>query len=214
MKLWSYAHSSAAFRVRIALNLKGLAPEVFPVHLTREGGQQHLPGFQALNPQELVPVLEDHGAVLTQSLAIIEYLNERYPDPPLLPFDSAERARVRALSAVIACDIHPLNNLRVRQYLEREAGLPAHAVSRWYGHWIETGFSALETMLARSPLTGHYCHGNSVTMADVFLVPQVFNARRFSIALDPYPVLKRIDEALRALPAFADAAPERQPDAG
>ncbi len=212
MKLYGYFRSSAAYRVRIALNLKGLTPEHVSVHLRK--GAQAEPPFAALNPQKLVPVLEtDDGAPLTQSLAIIEYLEEVHPHPTLLPADAPGRARVRAIALTIACDIHPLNNLRVLKHLGRELELDEEARNAWYRHWIAEGFAALEAMLANDPRTGRYCHGDQPTLADVCLVPQVYNAERFDCDLTPYPTLVRLAAAARALPAFADAAPERQPDA-
>ncbi|ARP86004.1 maleylacetoacetate isomerase [Bordetella genomosp. 9] len=213
MQLYSYFRSSAAYRVRIALNLKGLAYTCVPIHLLKDGGQQLKPDYTRLNPQALVPTLVDGDAVLTQSLAIIEYLDETYPSAPLLPATPLARARVRALAQNIACDIHPLNNLRVLRYLKREMNLPDEARDTWYRHWVETGLLALEKMLADSPETGTYCHGDTPTLADTCLVPQLFNARRLKCDLSAMPTVVRIDEACRALPAFQQAAPENQPDA-
>ncbi|MEI2417317.1 maleylacetoacetate isomerase [Orrella sp. JC864] len=213
MQLYSYFRSSAAYRVRIALNLKGLSYETVPVHLLKEGGQQLQAGYTALNPNALVPTLMDGGLVLHQSLAIIEYLEELHPEPALLPPDPASRARVRALAQTIACDIHPLNNLRVLKYLKRGMGLGEEAKNEWYRHWIEVGMTALEAMLAQSPGTGRYCHGDAPGLADICLVPQVANARRFDCSLAQMPTIVRIDAACRELPAFQEAAPERQPDA-
>lgn len=213
MKLYGYFRSSAAYRVRIALGLKGLPHEYVPVHLTRDGGEQHSSAYRAVNPLELVPSLEDHGAVLVQSLAIVEYLEETHPQPPLLPASAAERARVRGLAQTIACDVHPLNNLRVLQYLERELGAAEEARARWYRHWIAEGLEAFEEMLVRSPHTGRFCHGGGPTLADVCLVPQVYNARRFSCDLSPYPTITRIEAACLTLSAFDRARPENQPDA-
>lgn len=213
MKLYGYFRSSAAYRVRIALGLKGLPHEYVPVHLTRDGGEQHSSAYRAVNPLELVPSLEDHGAVLVQSLAIVEYLEETHPQPPLLPASAAERARVRGLAQTIACDVHPLNNLRVLQYLERELGAAEEARARWYRHWIAEGLEAFEEMLVRSPHTGRFCHGGGPTLADVCLVPQVYNARRFSCDLSPYPTITRIEVACLTLSAFDRARPENQPDA-
>ncbi|WP_431862211.1 maleylacetoacetate isomerase [Azospirillum sp.] len=212
MKLYGYFRSSAAYRVRIALNLKGLAPEHAFVHLRK--GEQQADAYAALNPQKFVPALEtDDGALLTQSLAIVEYLEEVHPHPALLPADSADRARVRAIALAIACDIHPLNNLRVLKHLGKALGLDEEARNTWYRHWIAEGFEALEAMLADDPRTGRFCHGDQPTLADVFLVPQVANAERLDCDLTPYPTIVRIAAAARALPAFADAAPEKQPDA-
>lgn len=211
MILHTYFRSSAAFRVRIALNLKGLHAEMAGVHLAL--GMQHQPEFRALNPQGLVPVLQAGDDVLTQSLAILEYLDEQYPSPPLLPKSPPGRARVRSLALAVACDIHPLNNLRVLQYLTGPLGLSDEQTQAWTRHWITQGFQALETMLADSHSTGRFCHGQTPTYADICLVPQVFNALRVACDLDPYPTIRRIFATCMALPAFADAAPERQPDA-
>jgi maleylpyruvate isomerase len=211
VKLYNYFRSSAAYRVRIALNLKGLAYEYIPVHLTK--GEQRAAGYVALNPQALVPTLVEGDAALTQSLAIIEYLEERHPSPPLLPVAPEARARVRATALAIACDIHPLNNLRVLQYLTRVLGVDDGAKNTWYRHWVQLGLAALESQLAGGRATGDFCFGDTPTLADVCLVPQLANARRYEIGLDAYPTLVRIDDRCRALPAFADAAPERQPDA-
>jgi len=212
MKLYDYFRSSAAYRVRIALKLKNLPYESVPVHLLRGGGEQHAPSFRAINPQELVPVLEDAGRVLTQSLAIIEYLEETHPHPPLLPDDAAGRARVRALALQIACDIHPLNNSRVLSYLKRDLGIDEAGVARWYRHWVELGLAALEQSIAAGGV-GRFCHGDQPTVADVCLVPQLFNARRFECDLSGMPRLIAVDAACQALPAFAAAHPSRQPDA-
>jgi maleylpyruvate isomerase len=210
MKLYSYFRSSAAYRVRIALNLKGLPFEYLPIQL-RQGEQKGAP-YRALNAQGLVPTLADERGTFTQSLAIIEYLDERYPEPPLLPPQAAARARVRAIAQAIACDIHPLDNLRVLQYLTDTLGLSEAAKNTWYRHWIDLGLAALEAQLSRDPATGAFCHGAAPTLADLCLVPQLANARRLPIPLDAYPTLLRIDAACNALPAFAAAAPERQPD--
>lgn len=212
MKLYTYFRSSAAYRVRIALNLKGLDAEQVPVHLLRDGGEQKSPGYLALNPQGLVPALEDDGRLLTQSLAIIEYLDESHPAPPLLPADAAGRARVRAIAQSIACEIHPLNNLRVLAYLSGTLGVSDAQKQAWYRHWVTTGFDALEAQLARDPATGRFCHGDTPTLADCMLVPQMFNARRFDISLAPYPTLQRLDAACRELDAFVRAEPGRQAD--
>lgn len=211
MKLYGYYRSSAAYRVRIALALKGLDAEPAPVHLRK--GEQNVPAYAALNPARLVPALADGQRVLTQSLAIIEYLDETHPEPALLPGDPAARARIRALAQSVACDMHPLNNLRVLRYLVRTLGLSDERKNDWYRHWIATGFSALEAMLTREAGTGAFCHGDGVTLADVCLVPQVYNAERFGCDLAPYPTIRRVTEACRTLPAFEAAAPERQPDA-
>ena len=213
MKLYDYFRSSAAYRVRIALNFKGLAPDdrAF-VHLRM--GNQRAQDYLARNPQGLVPALEvDDDRVLTQSLAIIEYLNEIRPLPALLPDTPEARARVRAIALSIACEIHPLNNLRVLNYLTGTLGITDEQKNGWYRYWIDVGFEALERQLARDRETGAYCHGGTPTVADICLVPQLANARRFKIDLTPYPTLVRIEAACNKLPAFALAAPAKQPDA-
>ena len=212
MKLHNYFRSSASYRVRIALNLKGLSYEYYSVHLNRNGGEQFSPAFRELNAFSLVPVLEDEEARLPQSLAIIEYLDEVYPEPPLLPRDPLERARVRALALSVACEIHPLNNLRVLGYLGGELGLSSEAKTRWYQHWVAVGLAGLEAAIARGP-AGSFCHGDAPGLADCCLVPQLFNARRFNCDLSPYPLLLGIEHNCSAMPAFRDAAPDLQPDA-
>lgn len=215
MRLYGYWRSSAAYRVRIALNLKGISAEQLSVHLVRDGGEQHKADYIALNPQELVPTLvvddEQDGDALTQSLAIIEYLDELYPKTPLLPASALERAQVRAMALTITCEIHPLNNLRVLQYLTQKLAVNEDAKNAWYHHWVATGFTALETQLVRH--SGRYCFGDKVTIADLCLVPQVYNAQRFNVDLTPYPNIMRVWAECNQLPAFADAAPERQADA-
>jgi maleylpyruvate isomerase len=211
MKLYSYFRSSAAYRVRIALCLKALPFDYEPVQLRQ--GDQHGDAYRALNRQELVPTLVDGETVVTQSLAIIEYLDERHPEPPLLPSTPAGRARVRAIALAIACDIHPLNNLRVLRYLVRTLGVSEKIKDAWYRHWIDTGLGALEAQLAADASTGTFCHGDAPTLADLCLVPQLANARRADIPLDSYPTLLRIESSCKALDAFARAAPDRQPDA-
>jgi maleylacetoacetate isomerase len=213
MKLYTYFRSSAAFRVRAALNLKGVAYEPVPVHLLKDGGQQRQAEYAALNPEQLVPCLQDGDATLTQSLAIIEYLDEVHPTMPLLPRDALGRARVRSLALMVACDIHPIDNLRVLRYLANELHVGEDAKNEWYRHWIREGFHALETRLARDADTGRFCHGDTPTMADCVLVPQVFNARRLEVDLAPYPTIVRIHEACMELPAFQAAQPSQQPDA-
>lgn len=214
LTLYSYWRSTAAYRVRIALNLKGLACAIKPVHLLRDGGEQHAAAFRAINPQQLLPVLIDGERVIRQSLAIIEYLDEAYPETTrLLPVAARDRARVRAIAQSIACDIHPLGNLRVLQYLEREFRADETQRAAWSRHWIVAGFAALETMLAGNPSTGVYCEGDAPSMADVCLVPQVYNARRFEVPMARYPTIARIDAACRELDAFKAAAPEAQADA-
>lgn len=214
LRLYDYFRSSAAYRVRIALNLKGLDYEHVGVHLVKDGGRHLAPDYARLNPQRLVPALDDDDLFLTQSLAILEYLEEVRPKPPLLPEDPPGRARVRALALAVACEIHPLNNLRVLKYLTGPLGLDEAAKTTWYRHWITEGFAAIEVRLAREPSTGRFCHGDRPGLADACLVPQVFNARRFEVDLTPYPTIRRIDQACQALPAFERAHPENQPDAG
>lgn len=211
--LHSYWRSSAAYRVRIGLNLKGLRYDIVPVHLVRDGGDQRKPEFSETNPQRLVPVLQHGKRMLRQSMAILEYLDEMWPEPPLLPATARERQRVRALAQVVACDIHPLNNLRVMQYFEHEWGVPQPERDEWIRHWIEDGFEAFESLLQNHPATGHFCDGHVPTIADCCLIPQVYNARRFGLDLSAYPTILRIEEACLALPAFDAARPERQPDA-
>ena len=211
MKLYGYFRSSAAFRVRIALNLKKLDYESAFIHLRR--GDQRQPGFLDVNPQGLVPALETDDALLIQSLPIIEYLDETYPSPPLLPPDAKGRARVRALAAIVACDVHPINNLRVLRYLLRPLGHDEATVETWYNHWIAEGFGALERLLAGDGRTGQFCHGDTPGLADIVLVPQVFNAHRYqSLDLAPYPTIVRIYETCLDIDAFAAAHPDRQPD--
>lgn len=212
MKLFTYFRSSAAYRVRIALNLKGLAYEAVPIHLLKNGGEQRQDEYRAINPAGLVPALQDNGATLTQSLAIIEYLDETHPQPALMPADPLGRARVRGLAMAIACDIHPIANLRVLQYLTGPLGVSEEAKNTWFVHWVREGLTALEAQLARDPQTGRFCHGDSPTMADCCLVPQVFNAQRFNIDLAPFPTVARINAACLELLAFAAAHPSQQPD--
>jgi maleylpyruvate isomerase len=213
MKLYSYFRSSAAYRVRIALNLKGLDYQTIPVHLLRDGGEQLSDSYRGINPSALVPTLAQDDLVLGQSLAILEYLDETHPAPALLPEHAAERARVRSIAQVIACDTHPLNNLRVLKYLKQQLNVDEDAKNAWYRHWIALGLQAVERLLAESPATGAYCHGEQPTIADLCLVPQVYNARRFGCSLDEFPTILRIDAQCNTLPAFQDAAPESQPDA-
>ena len=211
MKLYSYARSSAAFRARIALNLKGCDYEIVPVNLAGAGGLPLTPGFLGVNPQGLVPALDDDGVVVTQSLAIVEYLDARFPAPRLIPADPVERAHVQSLAQIVACDIHPLNNLRVRRYLGGELGLDEDGIARWSRRWIADGFTALEARLETTS-GGSYCHGEGVTVADVMLVPQVYNARVLGCDLSRWPTLARVADHLAALDAFVRAAPENQPD--
>lgn len=212
--LYTYYRSSAAYRVRIALNLKGMPYTAVPVHLVKDGGQHRSAAYRARNPQALVPAFElEDGTVLTQSLAIMEYLDEVQPEPALLPADAIGRARVRALAQAIACDLHPVNNLRVLQYLSQQLGISAEQKDAWYRHWVATGLQGLEALLADHPSTGRFCHGDTPTLADCCLVPQLYNARRFQCPLDAYPTIQRIAAACETLPAFQQAAPEVQPDA-
>jgi maleylpyruvate isomerase len=210
MKLYGYFRSSAAFRVRIALNLKKLYYESAFIHLRR--GDQARPEFLGVNPQGLVPALEIGGERLIQSMAIIEYLDETHPEPPLLPRDAAGRARTRALAAIVACDIHPLNNLRVLRYLHGPLGHDEKAIEHWYNHWITSGFNAFERLLADDKRTGAFCHGDAPGLADIALVPQVYNAHRYPLDLAPYPTIMRIYQNCKALDAFATADPDCQPD--
>jgi len=210
--LYGYFRSSAAYRVRIALNLKGIDYDQSPVNLVK--GEQREAANLGRNPQGMVPSLvTDAGVTLTQSLAICEYIDERYPEPPLLPADVTERARVRALAQVVACEIHPLNNLRVLKHLVGELGADDETKLAWYRHWIAEGFQALESLLTTEAGTGDFCHGDTPTLADICLVPQVYNAERFECDLSAYPTIQRIVANCRALPAFRQAAPEAQPDA-
>lgn len=213
MKLYDYFRSSAAFRVRIALNLKGLDYECAFVHLTRDGGEQFSDQYRQVNPQTLVPALDDDGQVVTQSLAIIEYLEETHPEPPLLPANAVERARVRGIALAIACDIHPIDNLRVLNYLTNELGVSDEARTKWYRHWVEIGLNAVEALVAGHPMTGRFCHGDTPSVADLCLVPQIFNAKRFDCDLSGCPELVRINDACLEVPAFANASPPNQPDA-
>ncbi len=208
-KLYGYFRSSAAYRVRIALNLKNVAYADAFVNVSK--GEQHK-AYSQFNPQKLVPAVEIDGHLLTQSLAIIEYLEETRPEPRLLPGDAPGRARVRGLALQVACEIHPLNNVRVLGYLVKTLGVTEEQKMAWYRHWIAEGLAALETALARDPATGTFCHGSTPSLADICLVPQVANARRFDCPLDPYPTVRRIDAACLALPAFDKARPENQPD--
>jgi maleylacetoacetate isomerase len=210
VKLYTYFRSSAAYRARIALNLKGLAFHTISIHLTKDGGKQKQPEYRAINPQMRVPMLElDSGQRLLQSLAIIEYLDEVYPDPPLLPKDPVERANVRAVSEIIACDIHPLNNTSPLNYLKNELGHTQAAVDSWYAAWVSAGFDAIEALIKPGP----YAFGSVVTIADICLVPQVFNAKRFKVPLERYPKILAADAACAKLAAFDMARPENQPDA-
>ena len=207
MRLYTYFRSSAAYRVRIALNLKGVSHEAVSVNLLK--GEQREAGYKALNPQMRVPSLDIDGTTLIQSPAILEYLDEVYPDPPLLPMGAINRAKVRAIASLIACDIHPLNNSGTLGYLKNHLGHDQVAANEWYAHWVREGFDAIEALLGPGP----YAFGSKITLADVYLVPQVFNARRFKVPLDAYPKIVAVDAACAELKAFQDAAPANQPDA-
>jgi maleylpyruvate isomerase len=210
LTLHGYYRSSASYRVRIALNLKGLAHDHVAHHLRKN--EQNAPDYLKLQPQGLVPALQTEAGVLLQSMAIIEYLDETHPAPPLLPSDPAARAHVRALAQIVCCDIHPVDNLRVLRYLRTEMGQDEAAVQQWYNHWIAEGFAAFETML-QSPGAGTYCYGETPSIADICLVPQVFNAGNYKLDMTPYPTIQRINAACLAHPAFAAAAPGKQHDA-
>ena len=210
LTLYSYFRSSAAFRVRIALHLKGLSYETVGVHLQKEGGLNRKPAYRAVNPQMRVPALKlESGEIIIQSLAIIEYLDELHPQPPLLPLGAVERAKVRALSQLVACDIHPLNNVGPLRYLKNELGQDQAKIDAWYHHWIVEGFEALEVLIAGAP----YAFGEEVTLADICLVPQVANARRLKVPLERFPKIVGVDAACAKIPAFVKARPENQPDA-
>jgi maleylacetoacetate isomerase len=212
MKLYNYFRSSASYRVRIALALKGLDYDYVPVHLVR--GEQLAESYAQISPARLVPLLDDDGALVTQSLAIVEYLEETHPQPPLLPADALGRARVRALALDIACEIHPLNNLRVLRYLVRDLKVSDEDKDRWYRHWVETGLEAVERQLVAHPATGTFCHGETPTLADIVLVPQIHNAQRLNCRLEHVPTVMRIFERCMALDAFAKTQPSACPDAG
>lgn len=213
LQLYSYWRSSAAYRVRIGLNLKGLRYDIVPVHLLRDGGDQRRPEFRAINPQGLIPVLQHGNRQLRQSLAILEYLDETWPEPALLPVPARDRQRVRAMAMAIACDIHPLGNLRVLQFLENEFHCPQPERDVWVRHWIGEGFDALEAMLGDHPATGRFCEGDTPTIADCCLVPQVYSARRFELDVTPWPALVGAADRAVEHPAFVAAHPNNQPDA-
>ena len=213
LRLYSYWRSSAAYRVRIGLNLKGLAYQTLPVHLVRDGGEQHQADYATMNPQQLVPTLMHGVRVIRQSLAILEYLDEAWPSPRLLPMTARDRARVRSLAQLVASDIHPLNNLRVLRYFEQNWRVPQSERDEWVKHWIVEGFNAMEALLEGDPATGAFCHGQTPGLADCCLIPQVFNARRFGVDLAAFPVISRIEQACLELPAFVEARPDKQPDA-
>jgi maleylacetoacetate isomerase len=213
MKLYTYFRSSAAYRARIAFNLKGVPHEAVEVDLRAPRSDQQKPDYRSINPQGLVPALAVEDTTITQSLAIIEYLDEVYPEPPLMPRSPVNRARVRAMALAIACDMHPLNNLRVLSYLRSPLEQDEETVNAWYRHWIAVGFSGLEQEARRATGDGRHMFGQSVTVADIYVVPQMYNARRFKCDLEPYPTLRAICAHLESLPAFAKAAPEAQANA-
>lgn len=207
MKLYNYYRSSASYRVRIALNYKHINYESVPIHLINNGGEQHSKNYLALNPQGLVPALEEDGSVLSQSLAIIDYLEEVYPSPALLPQNPLARAEVRSLALIIACDIHPLNNLRVLERLKAEFKATEEQVQAWYHHWLKNGFDAIEKKLAHLPRKNTVCYGANISLADVCLIPQVYNAKRFNFPMEAYPLINQINEYCLTLKAFKEAAP-------
>lgn len=213
LRLYSYWRSSAAYRVRIGLNIKGLPYDVAPVHLLHDGGEQHTGAYRVTNPQGMVPVLQHGHRMLRQSMAILEYLDEMWVQPALLPAVARDRQRVRALAQLVACDIHPLNNLRVMRYFENTWHVPQNERDEWIRYWMVEGLTAFEAMLVDNPSTGPYCDGSMPTLADCCLIPQVYNARRFGIDLAPFPLIERIEQACLELPAFDAARPEVQPDA-
>ncbi len=211
--LYGYWRSTAAYRVRIALNLKGLVYENRPVHLVREGGEQHASAYASLNPQQLVPTLQHGERILTQSMAILEYVDESWADPPLLPREPRDRARVRSLAQTVVADIHPLGNLRALQYLQSPLGVDEEQRAIWSRHWQALGLAAIEASLAGHAATGSFCHGDSPTLADICLIPQLYNAARWKLPLEPYPTINRIAATCAELEAFQRAEPEMQPDA-
>ena len=213
MKLHSYFRSSASYRVRIALNLKGLSYDLVPVHLLKNGGEQFSDNFRVLNPDALVPVLENNGVALTQSLAIIEYLEETYPSPKLLSTTSIDRAWQRSVALMIACDIHPINNLRILQYLTNVLGVSEEEKNTWYRHWCEQGLASVEQMLSQDTRVGRYCYGDAPSLTDCFLIPQIANAKRLQCDLTAMPTLLRINDACLQLESFIHASPAQQPDA-
>lgn len=213
IKLYGYWRSTAAYRVRLALNIKQVSYSQQSVHLVKDGGEQYKPEYQSINPQGLVPTLVDDGFAIGQSLAILEYLEEKYPQRSLLPVTPAERAVARQLCQIIACDLHPLNNLRILKYLSNELKISDADKSKWYHHWLAEGFGAFDKLLAKSDLTGPYCLGGELSMADVCLIPQIYNADRFDFSMDAYPRLQEIKQNCLKLTRFQDAIPENQPDA-
>ena len=207
MKLYDYYRSSCSYRVRIALNLKNISYDCIPIHLLNQGGEQHTPSYRALNPEGVVPTLSENGHVLTQSIAIIEYLNEINPNPPLLPENPLDRAHVKSLALMIACDIHPLNNLRVLKYLQNEFQANDDDTQKWYHHWLKLGFDAFETTLEKLTRTTDVCSGHHVSLADICLIPQVYNAKRFKFDMTSYPLIEKINAHCLTLDAFKKASP-------
>lgn len=207
MKLYNYYRSSSSYRVRIALNIKQLAYETIPVHLVNHGGEQHHVDYKALNPQALVPTLTDNNHILTQSIAIIEYLEEAYPTPSLLPPDVLARADVRSIALMIACDMHPLNNLRVLNQLKKQFTATEDQIQTWYHQWLKLGFDTIETKLMQLPRQKAICYGDTITIADVCLIPQIYNAKRYHFSIEPYPLINEINNYCLSLTAFASAAP-------
>ncbi|TLU64912.1 maleylacetoacetate isomerase [Thalassotalea litorea] len=210
MSLYGYWRSSAAYRVRIALNLKQIEHELISVHLVKDGGQQHSDSYKLLNPSELVPTLVDGDFKLNQSMAILDYLEQKFPQPALYPDSLQARSQVQALANDIACDLHPLNNLRVLTYLAEDLSATPEQKQRWYAHWVDVGFTAFEKRLQKT--AGNYCFGNTVTMADLCLIPQVYNAKRFNVDLSRFPLITKVDDNCQKLAAFNQALPEHQPD--
>jgi len=213
MKLYGYWRSTAAYRVRIALAVKNIEVEAIEIHLVKDGGEQHQQDFRAINPQGLVPALEVNGNIITQSMAILDYLEEQYPKPSLLSDDAVIRAQIKAFAQTIVCDIHPLNNLRVLQYLKGNLAVSEEQKTDWYLHWVKLGFEALETIIAQSKIQQTFCFGEQPSMADICLIPQIYNANRFHCPMDNYPNLQRINSNCLQLEAFIAAIPENQPDA-
>lgn len=207
MKLYDYYRSTACYRVRIALHYKNIAYETCPIHLTNQGGEQHLPQYRSLNPQGLVPALEVNGTLLTQSLAIIEYLESQYPLPSLFPADPLAEAQVRRLALIVACDMHPINNLRVLQQLKQQFQATEEQTIVWYHHWLKAGFDAFETILSELPRSNDVCYGNEITLADLCLIPQVYNAHRFHFPMDEYPLIQKINAYCLGFDAFSKTAP-------
>lgn len=208
LKLYDYYRSTASYRVRIALNLKQLPYELVPVHLVKNGGEHHDASYQTINPQQLVPTLDDHGHIVSQSLAIIEYINDLHPEPPLIPQDALAKAYVNAIALMITADIHPLNNLRVLNYLKDGLNMTETQKTAWYHHWLQLGFSAIEKKISTAPYQGEFCYGDTPTLADICLIPQLYNAKRFAFDLQPYPTIRRIEANCKPLNAFIAAIPQ------